>query len=236
MQTVLYKSAHKLAKITIILLTVGIVFDILDIVSRATEIIFFPDIWMKEELSDSETVFSLMAVGAGLLYFLNFAATIILFLMWLFQSYKNLYAFGINGLRSSPAWAVGCWFIPFLNLIVPLKTVNEVYHASDPDNLNKQFYQSENSTTFIHGLWWAVWLIGSFLGNAVIRGSIQAETESHIKMVNKVGIISSFMFIIAAFLLMKIIKKIDLRQTQIGGKFQNSMLPPEPEFYKTEEN
>ncbi|QYO65100.1 DUF4328 domain-containing protein [Leptolyngbya sp. 7M] len=46
-------------------------------------------------------------------------ATIVLFLVWLYRAHKNLFSLKPTHLDFSPGWAVGWWFIPFLNLVRP---------------------------------------------------------------------------------------------------------------------
>lgn len=45
--------------------------------------------------------------------------TVVFFLIWLNRSYKNLTPLGAQDLAYSSGWAVGYWFIPFVNLVRP---------------------------------------------------------------------------------------------------------------------
>jgi|GEM_PF-1616307 len=56
----------------------------------------------------------------------------ILLLIWIYRSVRNLLALGIQGMRYSPGWAVGWFFIPFANLIVPPLVLTEIWKASSP--------------------------------------------------------------------------------------------------------
>ncbi len=46
-------------------------------------------------------------------------ASAVFFLMWFHRVYRNLPALGAAGLKYTPGWAVGFWFIPFLNFVRP---------------------------------------------------------------------------------------------------------------------
>ena len=49
---------------------------------------------------------------------LAFIVALVLFLRWLHLSYCNLRALGTQGMRFTPGWAVGYWFVPVLNIII----------------------------------------------------------------------------------------------------------------------
>ena len=53
--------------------------------------------------------------------------TIITFIMWFFRAYKNLHILKIKLLQHSPGWAIGAWFVPFLNLVRPFQIMNEIW-------------------------------------------------------------------------------------------------------------
>ena len=55
----------------------------------------------------------------------------ITFLKWIYRAYKNIQGFGAEGLRFSPGWAVGYYFIPILSLIRPVQVMSEIWRASD---------------------------------------------------------------------------------------------------------
>src|SRR6476469_8990659 len=56
---------------------------------------------------------------AGLLSFGAFIAAVFLFLRWFHAAYRNLKALGQPNLRFTTGWAIGGWFVPFINLWRP---------------------------------------------------------------------------------------------------------------------
>lgn len=46
----------------------------------------------------------------------------ILLMIWVYRSVSNLVAFNVQGLRFTPGWAVGWFFLPFANLIINERT------------------------------------------------------------------------------------------------------------------
>ncbi|HXF57452.1 MAG TPA: DUF4328 domain-containing protein [Actinomycetota bacterium] len=51
-------------------------------------------------------------------------------LLWQHRAHANLWALGVPGLRFSPGWAVGWWFVPLANLVMPYLAVRELRRAS----------------------------------------------------------------------------------------------------------
>jgi hypothetical protein len=59
-----------------------------------------------------------------------FVAAIIAVSLWTWRAWSNLHAIGLKGLRFSPAYAVGAFFIPVINLFEPLRAMRELYNRS----------------------------------------------------------------------------------------------------------
>jgi hypothetical protein len=55
----------------------------------------------------------------------------IAFITWLYRARVNLYYFGMYDLRWKSAWTIWAWFIPIVNIVIPLLVVNEVDRASE---------------------------------------------------------------------------------------------------------
>ena len=88
----------------------------------------------------------------------------ILFLVWVHRANKNLHYFEKPILRFTPGWAVGWFFVPFMNLYRPYQVIAEVAKASDPE-VNPTFNRVENEPTpAIIKWWWALFLLSSFIG------------------------------------------------------------------------
>jgi Domain of unknown function (DUF4328) len=81
-------------------------------------------------------------------------ATIVLWLVWQHRMTANLWARDPNGLRITPGWAVGWWFIPIANLWKPFQAVRELWKASHGGGA----WQSLRTWPVI-GWWWAIWML-----------------------------------------------------------------------------
>lgn len=94
----------------------------------------------------------------------------ILILVWLYRIKANLHARGALGLAFKPAWSIGCYFVPIINLWVPFQAMAENWKASE-DPLNWR----NLPTPALLRWWWFLWLGNSFLSNAIVRFSEQAR-------------------------------------------------------------
>ncbi|MFL5355753.1 DUF4328 domain-containing protein [Archangium sp.] len=96
-------------------------------------------------------------------------ATPIAFLMWLHLAVRQTRALGID-VGASPRWAVGCWFIPFVNLVKPYRIVRALVNGLG----GKKALVSAGHL----GLWWGLWL----LGNLQWRSQTEVSTRDHVEV------------------------------------------------------
>ena len=70
------------------------------------------------------------AAGAGLFGILLAVVVAILAIIWTNQAYKSAMSRGVTGNKWSSGWAVGGWFIPFANYVIPKLVINEIDRMS----------------------------------------------------------------------------------------------------------
>jgi len=120
----------------------------------------------------------------GCLGALIYLPTVVVFCMWMHRSYQNLHELGVRGLRYSPAWAAGAFFVPILNLFRPCQIAQEMWRASAlgiEEDVGHNWQNAPGSGVI--GGWWAFWLISniaqqiafrvSFSGNATAESVLQ---------------------------------------------------------------
>jgi hypothetical protein len=99
--------------------------------------------------------------------------TIVVFCLWIRRSYAALNTARTPGLRFTPGWAVGWWFIPFANLYKPYEVMVELWRATTPGRSDDWAFTPRSP---ILPLWWGLWLADSFAGNVAARLSWNAES------------------------------------------------------------
>jgi hypothetical protein len=83
-------------------------------------------------------------------------ATIVVWLIWQHHATSNLWARGYRDLHIRPGWAVGWWFIPFANFVMPCVAMVELDRRSTADG-------SPRPVSPLVGAWWAVYIGGSLV-------------------------------------------------------------------------
>lgn len=89
--------------------------------------------------------------------------TDILFLRWIYVMSSNCHGFGAADLTFSPGWSVGLFFVPGLNLFMPILILREIRRASK----NPEFWKSQ-SGGWLPAIWWMLWIGGgifAFISN-----------------------------------------------------------------------
>ncbi|MDI2124913.1 DUF4328 domain-containing protein [Yinghuangia seranimata] len=77
--------------------------------------------------------------------------TVVLFMIWFFRARSNVEAWVGPRPQMTRGWAIGGWFIPLANLVIPQIVANDVWNGSDPQA--RPDARSSNK-----GLLWAWWL------------------------------------------------------------------------------
>jgi hypothetical protein len=222
-----FKSAHGRARIVKILLIVGAIAAGISIVAETLSLAFpFPT--EEQELSDNPVGTGLVffMLGLALIEFFIYVATVVLFCMWLYRAYDNLSFFNPGRpLDASPGWAVGSFFIPFVNLVVPYRAVREVWQKSWPPD---ETLLSAPSPPAWFPIWWAFWLAAGIVGNISMRLTFNESVDE--STATTISIIASGLSIFAAIFAYMVVTEIDKRQEETGAKTQLGNLsgPPPP--------
>lgn len=90
-------------------------------------------------------------VPSGFAQALTKLALVVLFCIWIPRANRNARALGATGLRFTPAWSVGWFFVPVMNLYKPYEAMREIWLASLPDDARKR--------APLLGWWWALCLV-----------------------------------------------------------------------------
>lgn len=92
------------------------------------------------------------------------------FLRWIYRAHVNIRTMGATGLKYSPGWAIGWFFVPILNLWKPLDAMKQLWQASR----NPGAWESEPPAPMLN-TWWTLWLLSNILGQVSIRLSLGGD-------------------------------------------------------------
>ncbi len=222
-----YASAHVRARIVKILLIVGAVVTCFSLLAEALSLVF-PPLTDEQEFGDNPmgAAIMLLALLIALLELTIYITTVVFFCLWLHRAYENLRAFDPSRrLNHSPGWAVGSFFVPFANLVVPYLAVKEVWQKSGP---SEEAFLSEPKPPAWFPIWWLFWLLSSFAGNISIRTSFNENVP--VRIATMISIVASALSIVAAVFAYLVVAAIDKRQEEISWKVKpgNFSGPPPP--------
>jgi hypothetical protein len=94
-----------------------------------------------------------------LIFVLLSLAIFVVFIIWLFRAAKNNEALGRVNPRFGPGWAIGSWFIPLANLVIPVLIVSDIWRGSDPSVPRGDPNWRRAPAGPIVYLWWAAYLV-----------------------------------------------------------------------------
>ena len=215
-KVVSFESGHSRAKWVSIFLTLIVVLDIVAIVSDYMEIQLINRALIGETVTMVEaTANDSRQAAIGGIYTILFVITTILFCMWIHRVHRNLPSLGVSGLKYSPGWAVGYFFVPILSIFRPFQVTTEIWKASDPiTEINDSLAWKSTPTSPLIASWWVLFLVSAFVGNILFRVSLQAETLGELLAAGWLTFIMDVVDIPAAILAVLLIRNIDLRQQQ----------------------
>lgn len=222
-----FTSAHDRALIVKILLVVGAIVTACSLVAQAVSLVF-PPLTEDQELGDNPAgvAVGLILFLVGALEIIVYLATVIFFCIWLYRAYANLRAFNPSRrLDWSPGMAVGSFFIPFANLVLPYRAVREVWQKSGPPD---EALLSEPSPPSWFPVWWTFWLLATFSGNISLRASFNENISDQTATV--ISIVASALSVVAGLLAYLIVDLIDDRQEETSGRMRLGKFsgPPPP--------
>ncbi|MEP0826242.1 MAG: DUF4328 domain-containing protein, partial [Nitrososphaera sp.] len=135
-KVVTFRSAHSLAQLVIITMSIMVAFTIGSVV---TDVVMID---LLTSINDSETSATISDAYIdsvdfwystfGLLQFFWFP-TLAIFLLWFHKVYRNLQFLGGTELGFKPKWVVAYFFIPILALWKPLRATEEIWRVSNPE-------------------------------------------------------------------------------------------------------
>ncbi|HXL07384.1 MAG TPA: DUF4328 domain-containing protein [Gemmatimonadales bacterium] len=139
-----------------------------------------------------------------------FACAAVLWLVWLYRAYTNLVFVGSKRVRFSPTWAVGYWFIPFVNVVRAYQVMKDLWLRSDSRN-DRDGYDDLPAPVLLRG-WWGMSVAWAVLEPVFTRLARDARTVEQLSDATHVGIAVGAVGIVATVLAIRVVREIDRRQ------------------------
>ena len=231
-----FLSGRLRAGIVIFFLAAYIAVGLLAIVSSLMHGSFYSGMAAGADVSDEQaTLLQMLSAGVALLFLVVYIGCIVAFCFWIHRAYRNLRALGNpqTSLEHSPGWAVGFFFIPFANLVMPYRVVKEIWVKSDPRVRTQQdyLYAPPVSTALVLA-WWLMWIASNVLVNGADRLSGGSTDPSTLAWMANLDIVANSARVVAAVLAILVVRGIDRRQEERSKYvlYAASAPPPPPVF------
>jgi Domain of unknown function (DUF4328) len=159
--------------------------------------------------SDADSFVRVLDVVVGLAVL----AVIPCFIVWCFRAAKNQEALARRPERLGAGWAVGGWFIPLGNLVIPVLVLQDLWRGSDAriERGDPRWRIAERS--WLIGWWWGLLLAAlvTFAGSPIDRRELDLED---VRGANLLAIVGMLCFAASAVLAILVVKRLDERQAE----------------------
>lgn len=201
-----YIATNSLTNSLLFLLKATIVLMVMAVISGFLEINLLNDIKSGNfdySIEDKVSANDLRQQIIGIIQMILFVITGIVFLRWIYFSNANSRALGAKGMRFTPGWSVGWYFVPIMHFFKPYQAMKEIWRTSkDPEN-----WGLINTPSLLSN-WWALWVISAILGQLSLKLSLRAEEINELLTSSWVTLISDIIEIPLALVAIKMVTKI----------------------------
>lgn len=126
-----------------------------------------------------------------------------LILRWIHRANYNTHQLGAKNMKFTPGWSIGWYFVPIAAFYKPYQAMEEIWKAShSPSDWGAV------KINYIMPLWWALWLITNFLGQAVFHMSNDANELDELIHVNKIFQVSDMLSILLAIVTLLLVNNV----------------------------
>jgi len=142
-------------------------------------------------------------------------ATFVLLIIWMWRSAHNAQALGRTSPRLSPGWAIGSWFIPVGNVVLPYVLYSDLWRSSDPASERGDGWRTRPGSALVRGFW-AVYVVGisfALAGPVLAITGVTGQSATHALLV-AAGAVSA----VACLLEILVIREITDRQEALQAR------------------
>src|SRR5208282_5504877 len=165
--TYTFREMTNLTKLLRILLVTGAAMAIVSLISNCLQWeLLERGTFSQAEGQANDSRQQVIALLTSVLFFV----TVVVFSCWIYRANKNVWALGALGLRFTPGWALGYFFIPIIWLWKPYQAMKDLWRASK----NPGAWQTIKPGSILR-IWWTLWIIYNFEEVAAFNVSMRAH-------------------------------------------------------------
>ncbi|MFF8711975.1 DUF4328 domain-containing protein [Streptomyces sp. NPDC015184] len=147
--------------------------------------------------------------SAGVLQSVMMLATGIVFIIWFRRVRLNAEVFDPSMQPMAPGWAVGSWFVPVANLVLPRRIAGGVWTASAQTNTDGSW---RTVPATLMNLWWGGWVCTLLFSWITTRLSWKAEEVEEIIDATDLTMASDAFDVVAAVLAILFVRRLTRMQ------------------------
>lgn len=157
----------------------------------------------------------ILEMVVGLAQFVVFLVSGFLSLKWIYRVSRNAHALA-HDMTVSPPWAIGWYFVPLANLLMPFRALREIWQVS-----TQPLAWRSVETPGLLRWWWGLWLVTSFLGNVSFRLTLRANTNAEVLYADIVDAVLCALSVPLDLVFIAIVRQLTARQKDAleGGVF-----------------
>jgi Domain of unknown function (DUF4328) len=215
-----YDPLGKRRRAVVVVFCLLIAIDLLAVVSSLLELNLVDRVAAGEAVTDAEldgndsrqTAVEVLQFGALI-------ACAVVFIRWLRAAYRNADVVAPGLRRYGHGWAIGAWFVPFLNLWRPKQIVNDVWRAGGSRGTSE-------SLPWWLDVWWAGWIVSNIVTQVGVR--LEREGIEQLRAADRLDIAdASFEGVMAAVAIVVVLRISD-RLDGKGAALWPAGGPPDP--------
>jgi Domain of unknown function (DUF4328) len=206
-----YRDPRPLAKFITALVYVQILLAILNILSSLSQFGLLTA-FRSHVYTDTATITALAEENdarerlLGIAWLAFYIFTTVFVLKWIYRLNRNARSFGFRPLKTTPGWAVGWFFIPFLNLYKPYGVMKEIWAASQVPEAG------EKKGAAVIGWWWALFLIANIAGRFSFLVTKHAQTLDELLGATLIEVLATLLMIPLDFVFLMLLWRIVRKQ------------------------
>ena len=143
------------------------------------------------------------------------------FIVWCFRAAKNHEAIGRQPERLSAGWAVGGWFIPLANLVIPVLLIQDLWRGSDARIARGDPRWRIADRSWLIGWWWGLFIVAlfTFAGSPIDQDRLDV---TEVRAANLLAILGMLCTAASAVLGSVVVRHIDQRQLECRAAFAHA--------------
>lgn len=156
-----------------------------------------------------------LTVLAGVLQLLTMLPTAVVFIVWFHRVRSNGGIFRPDAFTLSRGWAIGAWFVPAANLVLPCRIALQTWRASTqrgPDGSDRPASVAPLMS------WWVLWVLTAIVGRVFSKIYTAADTVDELLAAGLLGIAADLGTVIAGVLAVLFVRRLTAMQNTMAAQ------------------